>query len=112
MYETLLDDIAKLHREIRANEPIPSDEMERQAAHIFSGVQRLLLELIYDDVGIRTLESTLLYNSCENAVQPSCRILPKPRHESLPGSTDINARTSLLTSMGHASYQQLRQAHL
>ena len=41
---------------------MPADEWERQAAHIFNGTQRILLELIYDNVGLRTLELGLLYN--------------------------------------------------
>ena len=41
---------------------MPADEWERQAAHIFTGAQRILLELIYDHVGLRTLELGLLYN--------------------------------------------------
>ncbi len=41
---------------------MPADEWERQAAHIFTGAQRILLELINEHVGLRTLELGLLYN--------------------------------------------------
>jgi hypothetical protein len=62
MFETLIDEIAELHHQIHAADNMPADERERQAAYIFNGAQRLLLELIYDGVGLRTLELGLLYN--------------------------------------------------
>jgi len=62
VFDDLIEDIAKLHTEIHSNEPRPANELEQQAAHIFSGTQRTLLELINDNVGIRTLELSLLYN--------------------------------------------------
>ncbi len=60
--DTLIDEIAKLHHQIHDSDIVPADEWERQAAHIFTGTQRILLELINDNVGLRTLELGLLYN--------------------------------------------------
>lgn len=60
MFDALL--IAKLHREIHENEPLPADEHQRQAAEIFNGTQQLLLELIHSSVNQSTLELALLYN--------------------------------------------------
>jgi len=62
MFDALIDEIATLHHQIHEHEPVPADELERQAAHIFNGAQRILLELINDNVGLRTLELGLLYN--------------------------------------------------
>jgi len=62
MIDTLIDDIARRHREIHENEPLPANEREHQAVAIFSGLQRTLLELINENVGLRTLELALLYN--------------------------------------------------
>lgn len=62
MFDALIDEIAKLHHQIHEHEPMPADEWERQAAYIFNGTQRLLLELINEHVGLRTLEFGLLYN--------------------------------------------------
>jgi len=62
MYDVLIKDISNLHRKIHADEALPANEMERQAAYIFSNTQRILMELIYDNVGFRTLELGLLYN--------------------------------------------------
>jgi hypothetical protein len=62
MVDPLFAEIARLHRAIHARDPVPANERERQADYIFSGVQRLLLALIYQNVGLRTLELGLLYN--------------------------------------------------
>ena len=62
MFDTLMDEIATLHREIQDLHPAPADAWERQAAEIFAGTQRVLLALIQEHVGLRTLELGLLYN--------------------------------------------------
>jgi hypothetical protein len=62
MFDALIDEIATLHHQIHENDIVPADEWERQAAHIFTGTQRILLELINNNVGLRTLELGLLYN--------------------------------------------------
>ncbi len=62
MFDVLIDQIAKLHREIHDSQPVPADEWERQAAYIFAGTQQVLLELITNHVGLRTLELGLFYN--------------------------------------------------
>ncbi len=62
MSDPLINDIAKLHQKIHADDPEPADEQERQAAYIFANTQRIIMELVAKDVRLRTLELGLLYN--------------------------------------------------
>jgi hypothetical protein len=57
-----LADLERLHQEVHRDDPAPTTENEHQAATIFAVAKQVVVSLINDGVGLRTLELALLYH--------------------------------------------------
>ena len=60
--DTLIAEIARLHRAIHRHDPPAVSERERQAAIVLTGLQRVILDLVSQSVHPTTLETALSYH--------------------------------------------------
>lgn len=60
--EALFAEIARLHRAIHRHDPPAVNERERQTAIVLTGMQRVILELVYQSIHLVTLETALSYH--------------------------------------------------